>query len=200
MHEKDEVTILRSTVYPWLCLRIGNGQTCRFWSDNWSPFGCISDFLNLPPSSRLGISRTATLSDLNENGNWLLHAARSEEQVQIQVYLSRYLSTIFLSEEEDQYEWIIDGSRSTTFSTGAVYRELKHHNPVVSWSKTVWCPRGTPKHSFLAWLFVLNRYPTRDRLLSWGLNTLSSCLLCNSADKSRNHLFFYCCYFDRFGT
>lgn len=47
---------LRTIVYPWLCIEIGNGRTCRFWSDNWNPYGCLSDFLNLPLSSRLGHS------------------------------------------------------------------------------------------------------------------------------------------------
>lgn len=181
---------LRPIVFPWLCIEIGNGQTCRFWSDNWSPFGCLTDFLNLPHSTRLGIPRTATLASLNVQGNWILPAARSEKQVQVQIFLS----TITLTDAEDQYSWVVDGSKSTTFSTGAVYKAIKHHNPIVEWRKTIWCSRGTPKHSFLAWLFTLNRCPTRDRLLSWGLNTPSTCLLCNNCDESRNHLFFECVY------
>lgn len=52
---------------------------CRFWSDNWSPYGCLSDFLNLPPTSRLGIPRNATLAGLNDHGNWLLPAASALE-------------------------------------------------------------------------------------------------------------------------
>ncbi|CAN7053383.1 unnamed protein product [Brassica rapa subsp. trilocularis] len=46
----------------------------------------------------------------------------------------------------------------------------------------------------LAWLMLLNRCPTRDRLLAWGLQTDSLCLLCNRANESRNHLFFSCSY------
>ncbi|CAF2152863.1 unnamed protein product [Brassica napus] len=88
--------------------------------------------------------------------------------------------------------WEMNGSKSTTFSTGAVYKAIKHHNPLVDWSKTVWCPRGTPNHRFLQ--FLLNCCPARDRLLSWGLNTPSTCLLCNSSDESRSHLFFECVY------
>ena len=173
-------------MYSWICLDTGNGRTCSLWSDNWSPYGCLSDFLNLPPTSRLGIPRNATLASLSDHGNWLLPAARSEKKVQIQVFLS----TITLTEAEDQYMWEVTGYKSTTFSTGAVYKTIKHHNPVVDWSKTVWCSRGTPKHSFLAWLVLINRCPTRDRILSWGLSSPFTCLLCNSFDESRNHLFF----------
>lgn len=58
----------------------------------------------------------------------------------------------------------------------------------------MWITGGIPKHSFLCWLFILNRCPTRDRLLSWGLQTAPTCLLCNSAAESRDHLFFSCPY------
>lgn len=34
--------------------------------------------------------------------------------------------------------------------------------------------------------------PTRDRLLSWGLNTESRCVLCSASPESRDHLFFHC--------
>ena len=43
-------------------------------------------------------------------------------------------------------------------------------------------------------MFVLNRCPTRDRLLSWGLQTDPLCLLCNLLPESRNHIYF-CCSF-----
>lgn len=41
---------------------------------------------------------------------------------------------------------------------------------------------------------MVNRCPTRDRLLHWGIQTDSSCLLCNSAPESRNHILFQCPY------
>ena len=75
-----------------------------------------------------------------------------------------------------------------------MYTELTHHNPLVPWFSIVWLRQGTPKHSFLSWLLLLNRCPTRDRLLSWGLATDPSCLLCNNAPESRDHLFFTCSY------
>lgn len=53
---------------------------------------------------------------------------------------------------------------------------------------------GIPKHSFLMWLFVLNRCPMRDRLINWGLPSAPNCLLSNAMAESRNHLFFECPY------
>lgn len=41
-------------------------------------------------------------------------------------------------------------------------------------------------------MVVLDRLPTRDRLISWGLQVNHLCLLCNSTAESRNHLFLDC--------
>lgn len=81
--------------------------------------------------------------------------------------------------------WLLPHSRSETFG------------PLVgnSHRAVVWCPMGIPRHSFLMWLVVLDRCPTKDRLLRWGLLGVNPiCLLCNSQPESRDHLFFQCCY------
>lgn len=42
---------------------------------------------------------------------------------------------------------------------------------------------------------MLHRLPTRDRLLQWGLNVPSNCVLCNTGIETTNqHLFFHCTY------
>lgn len=44
----------------------------------------------------------------------------------------------------------------------------------------------------MAWLFNLNRCPTRDRLINCGHSVDPNCLLCNTAPESRDHLLFQC--------
>ncbi|KAL0741363.1 hypothetical protein Bca4012_082876 [Brassica carinata] len=131
----------------------------------------------------------ATLADLWNDGYWSLPPVRSEEQVLVQAHFSSLTLTL----EEDRYKWVINNS-DQDFSTTVVYKEIKHHNPIVNWSKIVWIPSGIPKHSFLTRLLILDRCPTRDRLLRWGLPADPSCILCNSAPESRDHLFFSCSY------
>ncbi|CAA7014934.1 unnamed protein product [Microthlaspi erraticum] len=75
---------------------------------------------------------------------------------------------------------------------GTVYSELRQERVVVPWKKIIWNVGGIPKHSFLAWLFLLNRCPTRDRIIGWGLQSDPQCLLCNSGFESRDHLLFDC--------
>ena len=61
--------------------------------------------------------------------------------------------------------------------------------------------KGIPKFKTLTWLFILDRCPTRNRLISWGLQSDPTCLLCNREPESRDHLFFCCDYsFSVWGT
>lgn len=179
---------LRGEVFTWIKLRVGDGTDCRFWTDNWSPFGSLQTYLLRNSTSRLGIPATATLSEINEDGNWLLPPARSEELLNLQVYLTE----LTLTAGKDRYEWVLEDKPLTKFVTGDVYTKLKGETQTLPWTKLVWIKGGVPKHSFLTWLFALDRCPTRDRLLRWGLQTDSNCLLCNMADESRDHLYFLC--------
>ena len=171
---------VRDLAYPWIKIKIRDGRSTRFWTDNWSSFGNIRELLRLPSSSALGIRPTSTLHDIHRNGVWLIPAPRSDVQVEIHAFLT----TITLNTDEDRYEWCPNGSATPVFSTGEIYRLIKHHQPLVPWNKVVWSP------SFLTWLVVLNRCPTKDRILSLGLQTNSICILCNLADETRDHLFF----------
>lgn len=68
----------RNLIYPLLRRTIGNGETTRFWYDNWSPFGNLFNYLDAA-TSRYGISRAATVASLYDRGRWLLSQARSEQ-------------------------------------------------------------------------------------------------------------------------
>lgn len=138
----------------------------------------------------MGLSNNTTLASLYCNNRWQLPPARSEAQVD----LHATLTTINLTQEDDYYEWEIDGKITKRYSTGQVYNKLCEEGATVSWFETVWNRRGIPKHSFMAWLVVLDICLTRDRLLRWGLHPDLSCLLCNSMLESRNHLYFDCAY------
>ncbi|KAF8081277.1 hypothetical protein N665_0895s0002 [Sinapis alba] len=62
----------------------------------------------------------------------------------------------------------------------------------VPWYMIIWLKTDIPKHKSLAWLMLLNKFPTRDRLLFWGLQTDPLCILCNNDNESRNHIYFIC--------
>ncbi|KAL0816972.1 hypothetical protein Bca101_073416 [Brassica carinata] len=108
----------------------------------------------------------------------------------LQVHI--HLSTITLSDSPDFPIWNsagIGANNNNKFVISKIYDSIRDSRPKVFWNKAVWFSKGIPKHKTLTWLFLLNRCPTRDRLLSWGLQTDPSCLLCNNHPESRNHIF-----------
>ncbi|XP_010456900.1 PREDICTED: uncharacterized protein LOC104738422 [Camelina sativa] len=138
---------------------------------------------------QVGIRRGPLLADLWRRGAWKLPPARSEAQVNIHTELSM----ISLSDEEvDSYHWWIDDQRKDQHNTGSICSALREAFPNAPWHTIVWFSGGIPKHKFLTWLFVLDRCPTRDRLLNWGLQVDPSCMLCTSMPESRDHIFFEC--------
>lgn len=185
----------RELIYDWIKLDVGNGENCRFWTDNWSPFGNLKSYLSSSPGC-LGLGVATCLASLWTGHSWRVPAARTEEQLN----LFTHLTTVELSDKRDCYEWQFDGKRSLKFHTGAVYQTLKNHQPKVNWCKEVWFSEGIPRHKFLTWMFVLNRCPTKDRLVQWGLPVNPMCLLCHTCLESRGHLFFQCTYSWRIWT
>lgn len=131
-----------------------------------------------------------TLAGLWRNGNWQIPNTRSEKQLLLQVYLS----TLSINTNPDTYSWWIDDNHKDGNSISTIYSVVRVHEPIIPWSKVVWCSGGIRKHSFITWLMVLNRCPTRDRIIGWGLQTNPLCLLCGLKNETRDHLYFMCQY------
>ncbi|XP_039002198.1 uncharacterized protein LOC120128599 [Hibiscus syriacus] len=62
----------------------------------------------------------------------------------------------------------------------------------VTWHRIIWFPAHIPKFSLIAWMATLDRLPTRDRLIRFGLVLDHGCVLCGSGIESRDHLFADC--------
>nr|VDD53917.1 unnamed protein product [Brassica oleracea] len=72
---------LSPLIYKWIHPKVSIGLSCRFWTDNWSPFGSLRAFLQLGAYSSMEIPPTATLASLSSNNSWRLPPARSETQL-----------------------------------------------------------------------------------------------------------------------
>lgn len=96
---------------------------------------------------------------------------------------------------DDVYLWKPDQhAPSNLFSSSKTWLALNPTGATVPWHKSVWFKDRVPKHAFIAWVVAWNRLHTRDRLRRWGLSIPSVCVLCNTCDESRDHLFFECEY------
>lgn len=74
--------------------------------------------------------------------------------------------------------WEMEGKIMQKFETWKVYHYyLRGNIDTVNWAPAVWSSKSIPRQSFHSWLVVLDRNPTRDRLISWGLQVSHLCLL-----------------------
>lgn len=108
---------LRDTIFPWMKIAVGNGETTYFWTSNWSPFGNIRNYLQGEGPRHFGIPPMTTLAELWKDDNWNLPPARSERQVNILTFLT----TISLSHARDEYSWEPNDNVSNTYSARRIY-------------------------------------------------------------------------------
>lgn len=78
------------------------------------------------------------------------------------------------------------------FTIASVYEAIRQHVQKPVWQKVLWRAPCVPKHSFITWMALLNRLPTMDRLISWGLNFNPVCKLCNQDSESNVFWMSFC--------
>ncbi|XP_062116272.1 uncharacterized protein LOC133830322 [Humulus lupulus] len=87
--------------------------------------------------------------------------------------------------------------RKNTFSIAALYRRLKSLNET-RWNYTlIWDRMSIPKHKFIAWLALKKRLQTKDRLLRFGFNIDTCCVLCGQVNETHEHIFYGCAFSTR---
>ena len=82
----------------------------------------------------------------------------------------------------------------TITSISNIWKELKPQKERVTWHRLVWSYLSIPKHDVITWMAILNRLPTMDRLMAWGIGVGGTCKLCLDEMESREHMFFGCLY------
>ena len=102
----------------------------------------------------------------------------------------RQIASEFVERKNGEERWKISGR----YKAAAVWRSIRPRQEKVTWHKLVWCLVNVPKHCFISWMAVRNRLPTKDRLREWGILMDNRCVLCQSMEETRNHLFFGCPY------
>ncbi|XP_074277626.1 uncharacterized protein LOC141601261 [Silene latifolia] len=89
-------------------------------------------------------------------------------------------------------DWWLHDQNSYSIQSG--YEWLKHHPAIAPWFSFTWVKEAVPRHNFIGWLIANERLLTRDRLHRIGITSDISCVLCENAQESHDHLFFKCIY------
>ncbi|CAA7061143.1 unnamed protein product [Microthlaspi erraticum] len=181
---------LQPLARPFLVCNVGSGLTARFWFDDWTGLGPLLDLAGANGPRVIGINRLATVAEAVRNRSWNLPRGRHPITVLLRAALPLIPS---LTSDADYYEWRdLNEDSSGPFSSSKTWSALHPSGPTVTWADSVWFAQRIKKHAFIHWVIARDRLPTRDRLISWGLDVPPVCLLCSTVPESRSHLFFNC--------
>ncbi|KAL6508840.1 hypothetical protein OROHE_021399 [Orobanche hederae] len=178
---------------PSFCSRkVGNGLSTRFWEDIWCGNGPLK--LKFPRIYLLDHDKSAFVHQRVNPEIWvsvLRHPPRGgRELTQFQELLS-ILALVVLSDGHDRWVWQLDNSG--VFSVASLRRVIDDHQLLVGNSPTTWNSAVPLKVNVFSWRLENNKLPTRDCLVSRGLEIDSTnCVLCSSGQESVDHLFFSC--------
>lgn len=86
--------------------------------------------------------------------------------------------------------WRRKSGFKVVFSTNETWMLLRESYVQCSWARGIWFSMATPKFTFITWLAMLDRLSTMDRVSKWNQGVDTTCVLCNDATETRNHLFF----------
>lgn len=178
----------------FLRCEIGNGQNASFWFDHWSDLGPLIEPLGVNGPRQLRVRKDATVLEAVRDGEWLMPAARSEIQQTFMTKLTA-IPPPTASRGPDTYLWRrLSGTFAHFFSSKETWEQLRSPSALVPWCKVVWFKEAVPRFSFITWLAMRGRLPTKDRLRGWGLNVTADCVLCSAGLETHDHLFFNCAF------
>lgn len=173
---------------------IGDGRSVSFWFDWWTDLGPLISVFGNRSTRDLRIPLDASVCVAAPNGHWTMPPARSDEAETLQVVLST-MQPPSLVRGQDRFLWRSGAcSFLPKFFSKATWNIIRQPSPLVSWNNLVWFIEGILRYSFVSWMAVLSRLPTRDRLISWGLLVPPVYPLCSLDSETHDHLFFSCTF------
>ena len=111
--------------------------------------------------------------------------------------IEKNINFLYSAIEVEEMYWLgivvnLEKRSITTFNCAALKFTNAMWALMIYWHKVIWFKEHIPRNSFMAWLDLLRRLPTRDRLQRWGLNVPQNCALCSNGLETHHHLFFEC--------
>ncbi|KAL4383402.1 hypothetical protein GQ457_15G010210 [Hibiscus cannabinus] len=85
-------------------------------------------------------------------------------------------------------------STGVVLTVRTIWEDIRETAVPVEWHKLIWFALHIPKHAVIAWMTILNRLPSKDRLIRMGIEVDSVCVNCGVETETRSHLFFTCSY------
>ena len=67
---------------------------------------------------------------------------------------------------------------SKKYSAAMIWNEIRPKHDKRDWHRLLWTSLYIPRHAIVSWMAILNKLPTLDRMISWGLVIDGNCKLC----------------------
>ncbi|XP_019084354.1 PREDICTED: uncharacterized protein LOC109125973 [Camelina sativa] len=141
--------------------------------------------------SQTGIPLFAIVAQACSPSGWNIRTARSPQAEVLQIHLTT-VPILTLSTEPDSYVWRIGEDELDDFNTKRTWESIRHRHDPLTWTDHVWYKGAIPRHAIMLWLTHLNRLPTRDMLVHWGMHIENACCICGAHPETRDHLFLHC--------
>lgn len=173
--------------------RIGNGESLRFWLDNWTGHGQLCRLF--PSLFKLEAAKnTNVASRISNRGEfkWRWKGADwSQEAIDDLVKLYNLDIQVNFKDTQDKWEWGLKGANA--FSVSSARCLLSSYTMAEDEVTFPWINILPKKISIFGWRLLLNRLPTKDLLMQRGLHIADpDCVFCGDSVESLDHLMTGC--------
>ncbi|GKV42979.1 hypothetical protein SLEP1_g50328 [Rubroshorea leprosula] len=180
-------------------LKMGEGNTVRFWKDMWTGNQSLAD--QFPALFRVSSRKEDRICNMGEwrdgKWEWFVRWRRSLfeweknkwSELQALLDISKPVQ-----EQKDKWEWKHD--KDGVYTVKTAYRVISSNNGHgKAWIfKRIWSRLVPSKVSAFAWQLIQDRIPTKINLFRRGIITdtnLVLCGLCGESTEDSNHLFIH---------
>jgi hypothetical protein len=167
---------------------IGNGETAKFWHDNWYARGPLSQWA--PDLYKISSRKNRKVAkELCEN-NWIRSVASLNSPQQLAQYIDVWeaVHSINLAPElPDTIDWTLNAN--STYSASSAYYEAQFLGSQACFdAMKIWSAHAEPKCKLFGWLALHGKLLTADMLSIRGWPHDPRCPLCLSEPEIADHL------------
>ena len=177
-----------------MSLKVGKGNTIRFWTDVWCSEIALSHCF--PHLFAMAVQRNSTVEEMwdqnSGRGNWNLNFLRDFNDWEMGL-VGDFLQVLRghkPSGVEDSVLW--SKERRAHFRVKEAYNLLVRSDDTGFPSKSIWVTRVPTKVAFFAWEATWGNVLTLDRLQRRGVQLPNCCFLCGCEEESVNHILIHC--------
>ena len=181
----------------------GQGEKSRkapvAWETICLPKGCGGwNIKNLAIWNKVAIGKHLWALSQKQDKLWIrwLHVYYIKQQDVLNMAVPNRISWAMKKILSSRQLFVIPGTENMLagpiFSIKALYKVVQGDHLKVGWRRIICNIPATPKATFITWLTLHGRLPTKDRLYAWVLVEDTTCKLCQTDRESITHLCFSC--------